>query len=314
MIPLNPDQILRASTASRLLNWTTVSVVLDVLLVSWLIYRSLLLVRGTRAQPMLMGLGIIVLVYIASRFFGLVTLNWILGNFLGSVILVIVVLFQDDLRRALIKVGLTPGLGAEVPHELESSIREISDAAAELGQKKIGALIVIKRDIGLEEYTEQAVPIGAAVSRQLLLSIFHTNSPLHDGAVIIEGGKIAVAGAVLPLTFNPLVSSSYGTRHRAAIGLSERTDAVIVVVSEETGNISLVREGRITRDLTERTLHNALHRLTLFRQNRRRRQMMRRFILFGRKDAATAEGDARHQRAEGRPAGAAEDKAESIHN
>lgn len=281
------------------LNWTLISVIFDVALVSFLIYRVLLLVRGTRAQPMLTGLGIILLVYILSRYLGLVTLNWILGNFLGSVILVIVVLFQEDLRRALIKVGLSPGIGQEAPQALATSIREVSQAAAELASKRIGALMVIKRDIGLEDYTEQAVTVGANVSRQLLNSIFHPSSPLHDGAVVIEGDKIAAAGAVLPLTFNPLISSSYGTRHRAAIGLSERTDAVIVVVSEETGTISLVREGRITRDLNERTLYNALHRLTLFRHNRRRRQMLRRFAVF-RKEEQREEGASAH-RAESPP-------------
>lgn len=255
------------------INWTLISSVLDVLLVAFLIYKLLILVRGTRAQPMLLGLGIIALVYIASGFFSLVTLNWILGNFLGSVIVVVVVLFQDDMRRVLIKVGLIPGFGADVPQALEVSVREIALAAAELSSKRIGALIVIARDIGLEDHTEHAVKLDALVSHQLIISLFHTSSPLHDGALVVEGERLVAAGAVLPLTFNPSISSTYGTRHRAAIGLSEHTDAVIVVCSEETGAISLVREGRITRDLNEKTLYNALYRLTVFRQEKRRDRM-----------------------------------------
>ncbi len=244
---------------------------LDVALVYFLIYRSLLLLRGTRAERMLLGLAIVVLVYVASRALNLVTLNWILGNFLGSVILVIVVLFQDDLRRALTKVGLAPGLSGDTPKAIEVTIKEISHTAGELASRRIGGLIVLGRDVGLDDYTEHAVPLDSLVSHQILVSIFLPTSPLHDGAVVIEGERIVAAGAVLPLTFNPAISSSYGTRHRAAIGLSERTDAVIVVISEETGTISLIREGRITGDLNEKTLYNALHRLTIYRNERRRR-------------------------------------------
>lgn len=261
------------------------SVVLDVTLVTVLIYTILLLVRGTRGQTMLLGLGIIGVFYVISRWFSLVTLNWILSNFLGSVILVIVVLFQDDLRRGLIKVGLIPGLGGGLPGDLDLSIREIARAAQELSQKKIGALIVIRRDVGLEDYLEHSLKLDALVSRELFLAIFAKLSPLHDGACIIEGGRILVAGAVLPLTFDPSISGSYGTRHRAALGLSEHTDAVVVVVSEETGAISLVREGRITTDFDERSLYNALHRLTLLRHKRRQRQARSLFGLSSKKES-----------------------------
>jgi len=249
--------------------WPLLAGTLDVVLVYVLIYRLLLLVRGTRAERMLLGLGIVVMVYMASRALNLATLNWILGNFLGSVILVIVVLFQDDFRRALTKVGLIPGLGGDGSKALSRTIEEVSHAASELASRRIGALMVLSRDVGLDDYTEYAIKIDSLVSHQLLVSLFLPTSPLHDGAVVIEGERIAAAGAVLPLTFNPGVSSAFGTRHRAAIGLSERTDALIVVVSEETGTISLVREGRITRDLNEKTLFNALNRLTVFRQSKK---------------------------------------------
>lgn len=221
---------------------------------------------------MLLGLGIVGVFYVISRTFSLVTLNWILSNFLGSVILVIVVLFQDDLRRGLTKVGLIPGFGGSLAGDLDLSIREVARAVQELSQKRTGALIVIRRDIGLEDYLEHSVKLEALVSRELLISIFAKSSPLHDGAVILEGNRILAAGAVLPLTFDPSISGSYGTRHRAALGLSEHTDAVVVVVSEQTGAVSLVREGRITTDFDERSLYNALHRLTLLRHRRRQRQ------------------------------------------
>lgn len=262
---------LAGSPIFELLGGRAFSVVLDVTLVSILIYTILLLVRGTRGQTMLLGLGIIGVFYVISRWFSLVTLNWILSNFLGSVILVIVVLFQDDLRRGLIKVGLIPGLGGGLPGDLDLSIREVARAVQELCQKKTGALIVIRRDVGLEDYLEHSLKLDALVSRELFLAIFAKSSPLHDGACIVEGNRILVAGAVLPLTFDPSISGSYGTRHRAALGLSEHTDAVVVVVSEETGAVSLVREGRITTDFDERSLYNALHRLTLLRHRRRQR-------------------------------------------
>jgi len=223
---------------------------------------------------MLLGLAMVGVAYFAAVKFELPSLTWILGNFLGSVILVIVVLFQDDLRRGLTKVGLIPGLSREENIHMDQTVKAISKAAQELSVRKIGALIVVEREVGLEEYTEAAVEIDAKLSHQILISLFLPTSPLHDGAVVVAGDRIVVAGAVLPLTFNPELSSSFGTRHRAAIGLSERTDASIVVVSEETGTISLIRESRITRELNESTLYTALHRATVFVDSKKR---LRRF-------------------------------------
>lgn len=254
---------------SSWVNLEVIRSVLDVGLVYLLIYKILLLVRGTQAEPMLKGLAMVVVAYVISRWLGLITLNWILGNFLGSVILVVVVLFQEEIRRGLLKVGLVPGFAGEDTHIMEGTISEISKAAAELAKRKIGALIAIRRDVGLEDYTAEAVAVESRVSHQLLISMFLPQSPLHDGAVVVEGNTIVAAGAVLPLSFAPTLSSEYGTRHRAALGLSERTDAVIVVVSEESGRISLVREGRISRDFNERSLYTSLYRLTVFRQQRR---------------------------------------------
>lgn len=279
------------------IDWSLLSRACDVLIVSFIIYKLLLLVRGTRAQPMLLGLGIVMLVYLASTVLSLVTLNWILGNFLGSVILVIVVLFQDDLRRALTKVGLISGFGSETVGSIEISIRELTAAALELASKRVGALIVVQREVGLQDYTEHAVHIDGIVNRQLLVSIFNPISPLHDGAVVIDRDRIVAAGAVLPLTFNPNISSDLGTRHRAGIGLSERTDAVVVVVSEETGQVSLIREGRITRDLNEKSLNNALNRLLILGHKRGRKKV----VVVPAVDGPAAEKSASSGPGEGEP-------------
>ncbi|HQH26194.1 MAG TPA: diadenylate cyclase, partial [Oligoflexia bacterium] len=190
----------------------------DVIVVFALIYGLLVLVRGTRAERMLIGLGVIAFANIVARELHLSVLHWILQNFLNSVIVVVIIVFQDDFRRALTKVGLIPGFGSDTSGAHEKTVRAVARAAAELSSRRIGGLIVVRRDVGLDDYYEQSVPIDAVVSHQLLVSIFLPTSPLHDGAVFVEGDRIVSAGAVLPLSFNPAISSSFGTRHRAAIG------------------------------------------------------------------------------------------------
>ncbi|MBL7661425.1 TIGR00159 family protein [bacterium] len=259
-------------------NWTILSSLIDVIVVSFVVYRILILVKGTRAGPMLAGLAMIFLIYVVARELGLVTLTWILGNFLGSAIFVVVVLFQEDIRRGLIQMGLGPGLGMGMGKGVEQKLKEICRAAAELSSRRLGALIVIQRDVGLEEFTENAVKLNADISYQLMISIFLPTSPLHDGAVVCSGNKIIAAGSVLPLTFNPNVSRGLGTRHRAAIGVSERSDALVIVVSEETGTISLVREGRITRDLNEKSLLTSLTRLIVIREQKRNQALLKRIL------------------------------------
>jgi len=232
-----------------LLTAETLSRVVDIVLVSGIIYTTLILVRGTRAQPMLIGLAIVAVVYFLSRELNFVVLNWILSNFLGSVILLIVVLFQDDLRRALTKVGLFSGFSNEYESRSERAVEQIVAAATTLAERRIGAILVIQQEIGLGDYTEHAVEIDGVVSKQLLISIFGHESPIHDGAVVVRKDRIIAAGAVLPLSFSAELPDDLGTRHRAAVGLSEKTDALVLVVSEETGQISLVRDGKITRDI-----------------------------------------------------------------
>jgi len=233
---------------------------IDILLIAFVIYRIMDLIRGTRAVQMLIGLAVVFLGFVSSQYFELYTLNWILDNFLSSILLVIVVIFQDDIRRALTQVGSRPFLGRE-PGIQQEELEEIVRAAVTLTSKKIGALIAFQRDVGLNQYIEVGTRLDARVSKELITSIFIPSSPIHDGALIIHGARIIAAGCFLPLTTNPHVSKTLGTRHRAAIGLTEETDAVVIVISEEEGAISLVREGRITRDVDAGTLRSTLQKL-----------------------------------------------------
>lgn len=234
---------------------------LDILIVSFVIYRALLVVRGTRAAPMLVGLASIALVYVVAKPLGLVTVAWLIDNFLNSIILVIVVIFQDEIRRTLTKVGVKPFLFAQ-PQRQESrnTFEEIAVTVSKLAKAKLGSLIVIKRDVGLEEFMEEGVVLNADLSRKLLYGIFVKESPLHDGAVIIEGARIKAAGCVLPLSFNPDLDPNLGTRHRAALGLTERADAMVIVTSEESGSITLIIEGKFYRNLDAASLQELLEK------------------------------------------------------
>jgi uncharacterized protein (TIGR00159 family) len=233
---------------------------IDILVIAYVIYRIIDLIRGTRAVQMLIGLVVVFVTFLSSQYFELYTLNWILDNFLSSILLVIVVIFQDDIRRALTQVGTRPFFGSERGIQQED-LEELIRAAVSLASKRIGALIVLQRDVGLNQYIEVGTRLDAQVSKELITSIFLPTSPIHDGALIIHHGRIIAAGCFLPLTTNPHVSKTLGTRHRAAIGLTEETDAIVVVISEEEGAISMVREGRITRDVDAATLRATLQKL-----------------------------------------------------
>ena len=233
----------------------------DIAVMAMGIYWITRLIRGTRAVQMLLGLMVLFFTYFASRAFELYTLNWMLDNFLSSIILVIVVLFQSDIRRALTEVGRGSLLGMRGHLPYGQALEEITKAAVSLAGRNIGALIVLEREVGLNEYIEVGTRLDAQVSKELIISIFLPPSPIHDGALVVQRGRITAAGCFLPLTTSPNVSKSLGTRHRAAIGLTEETDAVVVVVSEEEGKISLVREGRLIRDLDASMLRAALQPL-----------------------------------------------------
>jgi diadenylate cyclase len=217
---------------------------LDIAAVSVVLYWILLLIRGTRALQMVFGLVVLGGGYFLAQAAELSTFGWILENFLGSLVIVIVILFQDEIRRALALVGTNPLTGSN-PGEQRHLIDELVKTVTALSSKRIGALIVIERNIGLKNYIEKGTRIEGAVSKNLLMSIFMPFSPIHDGAVIISGGRIAAAQCFLPLTVNPRLEKVLGTRHRAALGLTEETDAVVIVLSEETGKVSAACEGKL---------------------------------------------------------------------
>ena len=245
---------------------------LDIALVSFIIYRMFLLIKGTRAVQMLLGLAVILLVYVSAQVGELYTLHWILDNFLSSIILVIVVIFQNDIRRALIHVGRNPFF-ADLSYREESEIlEELTKACSTLATRRIGALIVIERETGINDFLEVGVETDAKVSSELIQTVFNPASPMHDGALVLQEGRLKRAGCFLPLTQETAVSRKLGTRHRAAIGLTELVDAVAIVVSEETGKVSVVVGGRLTKDLDSPTLKRVLTRLLNPRKTTRKKQ------------------------------------------
>lgn len=235
----------------------------DVLAVALIIYNLLLLIRGTRAVQMLLGLVFLGLVYYAAVLAELPTLQQILESLLILLPFAIIVLFQQEIRRALANFGRNPLWGLAKQQKVVSSFSDIVLAATTLSTRHVGALIVIERLQGLRNYIENGIQLDAVVSYDLLINIFTPETPLHDGAVIVQDDRIAAAACFLPLTPNPELSKEYGTRHRAALGITEETDAVAVVVSEETGTISLCFDGEMIRDLDGKSLLNALYKYLL---------------------------------------------------
>jgi diadenylate cyclase len=237
---------------------------LDVLVVSILVYEVLKLIRGTRAVQMALGGGVIGVLFYGSRLAHLETVNWLIRNLLGYFVFATIVLFQSDIRRALAHLGRAPFFRYLAKTEsAEESIEELIVAAGMLSHQHIGAIIVIERQIGLRNYVEGGIPLDAVMTYDLLLSIFQPSSPLHDGAVIVQEDRVAAAACFLPLTVNPKLGKELGSRHRAAIGLTEENDAVAVVVSEETGSISVVSDGQIERGLDADTLRSRLRSMLL---------------------------------------------------
>ncbi len=230
---------------------------IDITLVALGVYWLLVLIRGTRAVQILVGLMLLIGTSLASHAFELTTVEWILDNFLSSAVLIIIVLFQADIRRALARVGR--GVFPSVAKQEETQLaEEVARAAQSLAQKRVGALFVLERETHLSDLIEAGTPIDAAVKRDLLVSIFLPQSPLHDGAVVIQGGRIALAGCILPLTLREDLPEGVGTRHRAAVGITEESDAVVIVVSEETQALSIVVGGVMARSLDGARLREVL--------------------------------------------------------
>jgi uncharacterized protein (TIGR00159 family) len=241
--------------------------IVDILVVSVIIYWLLWVAQGTRATQLIRGIVIfLVLLLIIGSTLGLTTLNWLLSQVWPALIIAIPVIFQPEIRRALEQLGhsvaLMPHFAPKTDEEgQERMVDELVRAAAQLARHRYGALIVIERDTGLQEYAERGVPVDAYLTRQLLINIFYPNSPLHDAAVVVRGDRIVAASVVLPLTDNISATGQLGTRHRAAIGITEQSDALGVVVSEETGQIAVAHNGRLIRNLDQDRLRRVLRSL-----------------------------------------------------
>lgn len=240
--------------------------ILDVLVVSLIVYGLLWVAQGTRANQLIRGFIILlVAAFVLGSVLQLTTLSWVLTQAWPAILVAIPVIFAPELRRALEQLGTTrawlPQLGQSATAEQDRMVDELVRAAAQLARNRYGALIVLERQTGLQNYVERGVPIDAYLTRQLLINIFYPNSPLHDGAVVIRNDRIVAASVVLPLTDNISATSQLGTRHRAAIGVTEVSDALAVVVSEETGQISLAHNGRLVRNLDQDRLRLVLRSL-----------------------------------------------------
>lgn len=226
----------------------------------WIVvYRVLVLIRHTGTVQMLSGLGILAIAYLASIWLELFTFNWILEKFFNNLFLIVVILFQGEIRRALAHIGSNPFFTGASHVEETHIVEEIAKGAVGMAQKNLGALIVVEREINLEYFVEVGTEMDAAVSSEILFSIFQPNSPLHDGAVIIRGGRLFAAGCFLPLSKNPALDKNLGTRHRAAIGLTEETDALVIVVSEENRWVGVVEGGQLQHDMDHSALRRRLY-------------------------------------------------------
>jgi len=234
---------------------------IDILIVSFIIYKIFILVKGTRAARMLIGVGVLLAISLLSRFLELYTLDWLIQSFWTQIVLVLIILFHPEIRKALAQMGETPLLHRFTSAGEIKSIEEIVKASQSMANKKIGALIVFEREVSLAEYVEIGVPLDAKVTKELLLSIFHPTSPIHDGAVIIKGNRVVAAGCFLPIKLGSGLSKTYGTRHRAAVGITEETDAIAVIVSEETGSISVAVNGELESFLDMAKLREKLTNL-----------------------------------------------------
>lgn len=248
--------------------FTTLSLltnILDILFVAYVIYKLIMLIKGTRAVQLIKGIVVLLIASNVADFLKLTTIQWILDRTWATIFVALAVIFQPELRKALEQLGRgrffanTSGttLGVE---EINKIINELTRAALHLAKTKTGALVVIERDTGLSEYIETGVKIDGFISNEFIENIFVPQTPLHDGALIIRGDRIVAAGCFLPLSDNPNLHKSLGTRHRAALGITELSDAIAIVVSEETGIISIANDGELTRYLNEEKLTEQLKR------------------------------------------------------
>jgi diadenylate cyclase len=247
--------------------WLSWRNILDILAVWFVLYQILLLIRGTRAFQMVIGVLVFLLVFFVSGWLKLYTLNWLITSFWSQIVLALLILFQPEIRKALARVGKSPLLLGIQLGENSLDIEEIVKTLQTLSRRGIGGIIVIERNTDLTEIVEVGVPLDAIISSELLVSLFLPYSPIHDGAVIIRKNRISTAGCFLPISLSPDLSRQYGTRHRAAIGITEETDAVALVVSEETSQISIVVAGRVAPQIDMILFRQTMARL--FRKENR---------------------------------------------
>lgn len=239
--------------------WGTVLLpAIDILLLTYVFYRVLLLIKGTSSVQVVMGLAVLMgMTLVVRHFLRLPAAGWLLENVWTSTVVVLAVVFQSELRAALAYLGSRPMGRLLMPSRL-NFIDEIVGAVQEAMQRQMGMLIVLEHDVGLRNYADTGTPINGDISKELLMAIFHYRSPLHDGAAIVQNDRLLAVGCLLPLSNDPGLAKILGTRHRAAVGLTEFTDAWVIVVSEETGTLSLARGGRLERELTTEKLHHEL--------------------------------------------------------
>ena len=241
----------------------TISVVriIDIVIVWWLLYRLMMLIRGTKAVTLLRGVGIVIAVKLISWYVGLTTISWLTDQIINWGVIALVVVFQPEIRRGLEHLGRSALFKQKQAYQQETRlINELDDAIQYMSKRHIGALISIEMETGLEEYIETGIKIDAEVSSQLLINTFIPNTPLHDGAVIIKDARLAAAAAYLPLSDNPTIPKELGTRHRASVGISEVTDALTIVVSEETGDVSITRNAELMQSLSREDYRKYLTR------------------------------------------------------
>jgi diadenylate cyclase len=242
---------------------------IDILIVSALLYRLFSLMRGTRAVHMFFGLIVLFILSVVAQWVHLIAVNWLISSLRTVWVIAFVIIFQPELRRALALLGQNRLLSRFVRMRESGVIPEIVKSVQELSEKKIGALIVLEKDTGLKHYAETGTAIDAKVTSELIGTLFTPTSPLHDGAIIIQNDRVVAAGCILPLSQDQRLAPALGTRHRAALGLSEETDAMVIVVSEETGTIAYADDGKIYRKVDLTTLRSELlHSFGMLREGR----------------------------------------------
>lgn len=247
---------------SNLFSWQNLVSLLDVLVVWYVIYMLMMLLRGTKAVQLFRGIVVIILIKLVSWYIGLETVSWIMDQVINWGIIAIIVIFQPEIRRGLEHLGRGSLFANYNKKENEAEIKlvdALDQAIQYMSKRRIGALITVQMNTGLDDYIETGIPLDADVSGALLINIFIPNTPLHDGAIIIKDNRIAVAAAYLPLSESNLIPKELGTRHRAAVGISEVTDALTIVVSEETGGVTITKNNELIRDLTQQDYRKLLY-------------------------------------------------------